>query len=91
MVLLAKSKGPPVQIDSFLWKTKIIIKKLKYITNNIYYNCTYKYKLFKINIDKILFKIDSVTRKLVKLAILTIEKEILVWFEYEDLISNFVC
>ena len=35
----------------------------KILTNNIFYICTYKKKLFKIKIDNI-FKIDYLTRKI---------------------------
>ena len=60
------------------------------ITNYTYYNCFYKNKVFKIKIDKIIFKIGYVTKKKKKcgLVILSTEIEILAKLEHKTLISN---
>ena len=52
----------------------------------------FRSKFFKIKINKILFKVYYVTKKIKKisgLAILSIKKEMLEELKYKNLISNF--
>ena len=58
------------------------VSLIKYIlTNNTFTFALCKMKLFKNKIDKILCKVNYVTRRLSELAILPIEKEILTKLE----------
>ena len=58
------------------------------ITTYTCYSCFRRKKFFKIKINKILFKINYIT-KISGLAILSTENEMLAELEYKILISNF--
>lgn len=58
---------------------------IKYLTSNTFYICVCRNEFYKIKIDKILFKIDNVIKKLSEFAILPIENEIWVEFEHKNI------
>lgn len=62
---------------------------LQNFINGTYYSCFYRKKICKIKINKIIFKIDNVPKKISGLTILSIEKEMLEEIEYKNLISQF--
>ena len=65
------------------------VNKVTVQSPQFYQSLNKYYQNDKIKINKIIFKIYNISRKLNGLCILSIEKDILANLEYKDLINNF--